>query len=89
MSIISIIAVAAALAIGILAGYIIRKNVGEKAIGSAETKAKNIVLDAEAQSETIKKEVALKAQEEAIRYKNEAEKEIKNEGMKSPKQNGE
>ena len=28
------------LAVGLLIGYIIRKNVGEKAIGSAETKAR-------------------------------------------------
>lgn len=66
-----------ALAIGVLAGYILRKGLGEKAIGSAETKAKNIILDAENRSATIKKEIALEAKEEAIRYKNEAESEIK------------
>ncbi|MEG0662662.1 MAG: Rnase Y domain-containing protein, partial [Anaerovoracaceae bacterium] len=66
-----------ALLIGILVGYIIRKNLGEKAIGSAETKAKNIILDAENRSETIKKEIALEAKEDALKYKNEAEREIK------------
>ena len=44
-----------ALLIGILAGYIIRKTVGEKAIGGAEQTAKNLILDAENKAETIKK----------------------------------
>ena len=66
-----------ALIIGILAGYIIRKSVGEKAIGSAEQKAKNLILDAEHKSETIKKEYLLEAKEEALKLKNEAEKEFK------------
>ena len=66
-----------ALIIGILVGYIIRKTIGEKTIGDAETKARNIILDAENRSETIKKEIALEAKEEALKYKNEAEKEIK------------
>ena len=38
---------------GLLIGYIIRKNVGEKAIGSAEQRAKNLILDAENKSETM------------------------------------
>ena len=50
-------AAAAALLIGILLGYIIRKSVSEKTIGSAEQRAQNIVLDAENQAETIKKEI--------------------------------
>lgn len=71
-----IVAIIAAI-VGILAGYIIRKTVGEKAIGSAEQKAKNLILDAEHKSETIKKEHLLEAKEEALKLKNEAEKEIK------------
>ncbi len=67
----------AALVIGILAGYIIRKSIGEKAIGNAETKARNIILDAEKAAETIKKQIEVEAQEEALKYKNEAEQEIK------------
>lgn len=73
----AVIAIVCAAVIGVLAGYIVRKNTAEREIGGAETKAKNIVLDAEAQAETIKKEIALTAQEEAIQYKNEADKEIK------------
>lgn len=66
-----------ALVVGLLIGYLLRKTVGEKEIGSAETKAKNIILNAENQGETIKKEMRLEAKEDAIKYKNEAEKEIK------------
>ena len=46
-----------ALILGLLIGYIYRKNVGERAIGSAEQKAKNLILDAEKKSESIKKEI--------------------------------
>ncbi|NLF46927.1 MAG: ribonuclease Y, partial [Clostridiales bacterium] len=77
-----------ALVIGILAGYIIRKTLGEKAIGSAEQKARNLILDAENKSETIKKEIALEAKEEAHRLRSEVEREIKerrNEISKSEK----
>ena len=52
-----ILVVIIAIAFGLLVGYIIRKNVGEKAIGSAEQKARNLVLDAENKAETIKKEM--------------------------------
>lgn len=63
--------------VGIFAGIIIRKNIGEKTIGSAEQQAKNIILDAEHKADTIKKEYKLEAQEEALKLKKEVEKEIK------------
>lgn len=72
-----VIGVILAFIIGAFAGVIIRKNVGEKAIGSAEQHAKNIVLDAQHKAETIKKEYKLEAQEEALKLKNDIEKEIK------------
>ena len=65
------------MAFGLLVGYIFRKNVGEKAIGSAEQKAKNIILDAENKSETIKKEITIEAKEEAHRMRSEVEREIR------------
>ena len=65
------------MAFGSLVGYIFRKNVGEKAIGSAEQKAKNIILDAENRSETIKKEITIEAKEEAHRMRSEVEREIR------------
>lgn len=58
-------------------GYIFRKTVGEKAIGSAEQKAKNLLLDAENKSESIKKEITLEAKEEAHRLRGEVEREAR------------
>lgn len=66
-----------ALIIGIFAGIIIRKNISEKTIGSAEQEAKNIVHDAKNKAETIKKEYKIEAQEEALKLKNDIEKEIR------------
>jgi ribonuclease Y len=54
-----------------LVGYIFRKTVGEREIGSAEQKARNLILDAENRSETIKKEITLEAKEEAHRMRSE------------------
>ena len=62
-----IITAVVAIAVGVvcaLGGYIYRKNVAERTIGSAEQKARNLILDAENSSETIKKEVTLEAKEE-------------------------
>ena len=75
--IIWIVICAAVLALGILVGYILRKNIGEKAIGSAEQKARNLILDAENKSETIKKEITLEAKEEAHRMRTDIEREVK------------
>lgn len=66
-----------ALAIGMLIGYILRKALGEKAIGSAEQKAQNLILDAENKSETIRKEVLIEAKEEAHKMRNDVEREVK------------
>ncbi len=65
------------LAIGLLVGYILRKNVAEKTIGSAETKAKNLVLDAENKAESIKKEMKLEAKEEIHKMRSDMDKEIR------------
>lgn len=63
--------------IGLLIGYILRKTVGERAIGSAEQTAKNLILDAEKKADTIKKEISIEAKEEAHRLRTEVDKEIK------------
>lgn len=63
--------------VAFIAGYIVRKSSAEKAIGSAEQQAKNIVLDAENKSETIKKEIEIEAKEEAHRMRSEVEKEVR------------
>ena len=74
------------LIVGILIGYIYRKNIGEKAIGSAEMQAKNILLDAQNTAENLRKEKVLEAKEEIHRLREDYEKEFKqrrNEVQKS------
>lgn len=65
------------LIIGLLIGYLLRKNVGESKIGSAEQKAQNLILDAENTAENIKKEKILEAKEETHRLKSDLENEIR------------
>ena len=74
---ITVIVAFVALVIGLLAGYIFRKNLAEKTIGSAEQKAKNLLLDAENRCDTIKKEITIEAKEEAHRLRTETEAEIR------------
>lgn len=70
-------AAAAGIVLGIVFGIILRKKVAEKAIGSAEQKAKEIVDEADKTAETKKKEALLEAKEEILRSRNEAERELK------------
>ena len=63
--------------VAFVAGYIVRKSSAEKAIGSAEQQAKNIVLDAESKSETIRKEIEIEAKEEAHKMRSDVEKEVR------------
>ena len=75
--VIAICAVAAGIVIGFFAGFVYRKRVAEKAIGSAESEAGRIIEDAKKQAETKRKEGVIEAKEEALRIKNEAEAELK------------
>ena len=87
-ALIAVIAGVVFLIIGLLAGYILRKSVGEKAIGSAEQKAQNMLLDAQSKSEQIKKEKVLEAKEEIQRKREEWDNELRsrrNEVTKSEK----
>ena len=63
--------------IGIPAGYIIRKNIGEGKINNAEELAKKIIEDAERDSEARRKELLLEVKDEIHRLRNEAEREIR------------
>ena len=74
---VTIILAAVGIIIGAFIGYIIRKRFGEKTIGSAEQKARNLILDAENKSEVIKKEAQRDAKEEAHRIRSEAERDAK------------
>jgi ribonuclease Y len=62
-----------ALFLGVLIGIIFKKNRDEKTVGSAEQKAKNLILDAEKKAETLQKEKLKEAKEDADRRRNEAE----------------
>ena len=74
-----LIAVAAVvfLLVGILVGYILRKSKAEKTIGSAETQAKNLILDAENEAKTLRKEALAEARDEAHQLRQDAEKDIR------------
>ncbi len=65
------------LIVGMAIGYLLRKNVGEKTIGSAEQQAKNMILDAQNTVENLKKEKVLEAKEEIHRLRDENEAELK------------
>lgn len=58
-------------------GIFFRKRIAEKAVGSAEAQAKQIIEDAKKAAETAKKEKLVEAKEEALRVKNETERELK------------
>ena len=63
--------------VGIAFGYMMRKQTAEREIGSAESHAKNLMIDAERESESIKKEALLEAKEEIHKMRSEAEEESK------------
>ena len=73
----TLLAIAAALAAGLAAGYMYRKNVQEKKIGRTEEYARNLLDDAQRRAEEKKKESILEAKEEVIRLKNELDREIR------------
>lgn len=64
-------------AVGILVGYMIRKNISEAKIGQAENLAKEIIEKANRDSETVQKEKLLEAKEEIHKWRTEAERENK------------
>lgn len=71
-----IVAIVASLAVGVYLGIQRRRQVAEKAIGSAETEANRIVSEAIKSAEAKKKEFLLEGKDELHRLRNENEKEI-------------
>lgn len=63
--------------VGMLIGYVVRKNLSEAKIGQAETLAKEILEKANRDSETVKKEKLLEAKEEIHKLRTEGERENK------------
>ncbi len=65
------------LAFGSFIGFLIRKNIAEAKIGSAEQQAQKIIDEGEKAAETLKKEALIEAKEKILKEKTESEKEIK------------
>ena len=72
-----IIGLAGGALVGAIAGFLIRKNIAEKKIGSAETQAKRILEDAIKNAETTKKEAIFAAKDEIFQMKKEADADVK------------
>ncbi|MBR3392156.1 MAG: ribonuclease Y [Firmicutes bacterium] len=75
--IVTILIIIAALLVGILVGYVVRKKLAEARIKSAEEAAAKILIDAKKESETRKKEALLEAKEEIHRLRSEADRDNK------------
>ena len=71
------IALVVGAAIAWLITTMVHKNVSDKKVGSAEERARVIIDDALKTAETRKKEILLEAKEESLKTKNELEKETK------------
>lgn len=69
--------IAVALVFGAGAGFLIRRLVAERKIGSARAEADRVVAEAAKKAEAVKKEKLLEAKEEILQKRNEAEAELK------------
>lgn len=63
------------LVIGLIIGYIYRRNIAESKIGRAEDSVKKLIDEAQKRAEVIRKETVLEAQEEVHRLRSEFDKE--------------
>ena len=77
MGVIDIISILLGIAVGIIAGYFVRKNIYESKIGLANSEADRIIKQAEDDSKRIHKEKLLEAQEEIHKLRTESERENK------------
>ena len=75
--ILAIILIAAALIVGLAVGFIIRKILAEKKLGSAEEQARKILEDAIKNAESAKKESIISAKEEIFQLKKETDFDLK------------
>ncbi len=75
--ILAIALIAVALVVGLGAGFIVRKGIAEKKVGSAEEQARKILEDAIKNAERAKKESIIAAKDEIFELKREADLDIK------------
>jgi ribonuclease Y len=73
----TIVIVGAAIIVGVLLGYLLRKKVSSKILESSENLSARIVEEAKKEAETIKKESILQAKDNLLKAKNEFEKETR------------
>ena len=81
-----VVAVLAALALGFGLGFVYRKKVAEREIGSAETEATRLINEAIRAGENRKKEMLLEAKDEIHKSRTEHEKEVKERRSELSKQ---
>ena len=72
-----IIIILLAIVVSALAGYVVRKYIGEQKVGRAEEVANKVLIDAEHNAESKKKELLIEAKEEIHKMRSEAERENK------------
>lgn len=72
-----IVAIPAALALGIAAGFLVNKKLVNKRIGDSKSEAVRLIEDARLEAKAMRKEALLEAKEEQLRLRNEFEKETK------------
>ena len=72
-----VLGIAVALLAGVAVGFLIRKSIAEKKIGSAEEQARHILEEAIKNAESAKKESIISAKEEIFQLKKEADFDIK------------
>ncbi len=77
MTLVYVLLIAAALAVGIAVGYIIRRSFAGGKVAAAEREAEGLVRDAKREAESLKKEARLEAKEEAHKVRSEGEAELR------------
>lgn len=77
MELMMIVAILVSATVGVGIGIVIRKNIAEREIGSAEDEALRIKNDAAREAENLKKEAVIEAKDAALQIRDQAEEEAK------------
>ncbi len=76
-SVMLILAIVAALAVGVVAGYVVKERLSRKKLESCENLSARIIDEAKKEAETIKKEAILQAKENLLKVKTEFERDTR------------
>ena len=74
---IAVYVVVGGLAVGVVAGYLIRRNLASGKLAGAEREAEKLLRDAKREADTIVKEARLEAKEEVHKVRSEVEAELR------------